>query len=206
MCGIAGLWLSEQADATRLGDRVSRMNDALYHRGPDGGDVWLDEQEGIALGQRRLAIIDLSDAGKQPMHSANGRYVMVYNGEIYNAPELREKLASANITWRGHSDTEVILECIAHWGLRDTIKRLIGMFAIALWDRQKKKLFLVRDRLGINRFTGRAMTAISVSRPRSKDCWQATPSRARSIRPALMPICALAMCRPGFRFTPMPRC
>ncbi|WP_297007159.1 asparagine synthase (glutamine-hydrolyzing), partial [Thalassospira sp. UBA6510] len=149
MCGIAGLWLSEQADATGLGDRVSRMNDALYHRGPDGGDVWVDDEGGLALGQRRLAIIDLSDAGKQPMHSANGRYVMVYNGEIYNAPELREKLASANITWRGHSDTEVILECIAHWGLRDTIKRLIGMFAIALWDRQKKKLFLVRDRLGI---------------------------------------------------------
>ncbi|WP_417830075.1 asparagine synthase (glutamine-hydrolyzing) [Thalassospira sp.] len=149
MCGIAGLWLSEQADATGLGDRVSRMNDALYHRGPDGGDVWVDNDNGLALGQRRLAIIDLSDAGKQPMHSANGRYVMVYNGEIYNAPELREKLASANITWRGHSDTEVILECIAHWGLRDTIKRLIGMFAIALWDRQKKKLFLVRDRLGI---------------------------------------------------------
>ena len=149
MCGIAGLWLSEQADASGLGDRVSRMNDALYHRGPDGGDVWVDDENGLGLGQRRLAIIDLSDAGKQPMHSANGRYVMVYNGEIYNAPELREKLAGANISWRGHSDTEVILECIAHWGLRDTIKRLIGMFAIALWDRQKKKLFLVRDRLGI---------------------------------------------------------
>ncbi|KZB62763.1 asparagine synthase (glutamine-hydrolyzing) [Thalassospira sp. MCCC 1A02491] len=151
MCGIAGLWLSGQSDASGLGDAVSRMNTALHHRGPDGGDVWVDQENGLALGQRRLAIIDLSDAGKQPMHSANGRYVMVYNGEIYNAPELREKLAAANIqvAWRGHSDTEVILECIAHWGVRDTVKRLIGMFAIALWDKQTKKLTLVRDRLGI---------------------------------------------------------
>ena len=149
MCGIAGLWLSGQGDASRLHDTVSRMNAALHHRGPDGGDVWCDTENGLALGQRRLAIIDLSDAGKQPMHSANGRYVMVYNGEIYNTEELRQKLASANIAWRGHSDTEVIVECIAHWGVRETVKRLIGMFAIALWDRNANKLTLVRDRLGI---------------------------------------------------------
>ncbi len=149
MCGIAGLWLSGQGDASRLHDTVSRMNAALHHRGPDGGDVWCDTENGLALGQRRLAIIDLSDAGKQPMHSANGRYVMVYNGEIYNTEELRQKLASANIAWRGHSDTEVIVECIAHWGVRETVKRLIGMFAIALWDRNAQKLTLVRDRLGI---------------------------------------------------------
>lgn len=149
MCGIAGLWLSGQGDASGLHDTVSRMNAALHHRGPDGGDVWCDGENGLALGQRRLAIIDLSDAGKQPMHSANGRYVMVYNGEIYNTEELRQKLASANIAWRGHSDTEVIVECIAHWGVRETVKRLIGMFAIALWDRNAKKLTLVRDRLGI---------------------------------------------------------
>ncbi|MCC9625651.1 asparagine synthase (glutamine-hydrolyzing) [Thalassospira sp. MA62] len=130
-------------------DRVSGMNASLHHRGPDGGDVWCDPESGLALGQRRLSIIDLSDAGKQPMHSADGRYVIVYNGEIYNAEELRQKLSSANIAWRGHSDTEVILECMAHWGVRDTVKRLIGMFAIALWDRKEHKLTLVRDRLGI---------------------------------------------------------
>ena len=149
MCGIAGLWLSEQSDASRLHDTVSRMNTALHHRGPDGGDVWCDSENGLGLGQRRLAIIDLTDAGKQPMHSADGRYVMVYNGEIYNTEELRQKLSGANIAWRGHSDTEVILECMAHWGVRETLKRLIGMFAIALWDRQAKKLTLMRDRLGI---------------------------------------------------------
>lgn len=149
MCGIAGLWLSGQGDVAGLHDRVSGMNASLHHRGPDGGDVWCDPESGLALGQRRLSIIDLSDAGKQPMHSADGRYVIVYNGEIYNAEELRQKLSSANIAWRGHSDTEVILECMAHWGVRDTVKRLIGMFAIALWDRKEHKLTLVRDRLGI---------------------------------------------------------
>lgn len=149
MCGIAGLWLSGQGDASGLHDTVSRMNAALHHRGPDGGDIWCDSENGLALGQRRLAIIDLSDAGKQPMPSANGRYVMVYNGEIYNAEDLRQKLANANIAWRGHSDTEVIVECIAHWGVRETVKRLIGMFAIALWDCETRKLTLVRDRLGI---------------------------------------------------------
>jgi len=149
MCGITGLWLSRNSDGDKLRDTITRMTDALLHRGPDGGDVWCDSDAGLALGQRRLAIIDLSDAGKQPMHSADGRYVMVYNGEVYNAEDLRAKLAGENIAWRGHSDSEVILECMARWGVRDTVKRLIGMFAIALWDKKTGKLTLVRDRLGI---------------------------------------------------------
>ncbi|MDP2696897.1 asparagine synthase (glutamine-hydrolyzing) [Thalassospira sp.] len=149
MCGITGLWALQNDSAEPVGQIVDRMTESLVHRGPDGGDVWIDDGAGLALGQRRLAIIDLSDAGKQPMHSADGRYVMVYNGEVYNAGDLRAKLASFNIAWRGHSDSEVILEAFAHWGVSDTLKRMIGMFAIALWDRRDRKLTLVRDRLGI---------------------------------------------------------
>jgi asparagine synthase (glutamine-hydrolysing) len=149
MCGITGLWIPKQTGQGSIGATVSAMNNALFHRGPDGGDVWVDDAAAIALGQRRLAIIDLSDAGKQPMHSANGRYVMVYNGEIYNAEDLRAKLARHNIAWRGHSDSEVILEAFAHWGVGETLKLLIGMFAIVLWDRQAHKMVMIRDRLGI---------------------------------------------------------
>jgi asparagine synthase (glutamine-hydrolysing) len=125
------------------------MTAAIAHRGPDGDGAWVDAETGVGIGQGRLAIVDLSQAGAQPMISACGRYVVSYNGEIYNAEDIRPELLAAGKRFRGHSDTEVIVEACALWGVEATIKRLIGMFALAIWDRQQRCLMLVRDRLGI---------------------------------------------------------
>ena len=125
------------------------MAGTLAHRGPDGDGVWVDGEAGLALGHRRLAIIDLSPQGAQPMVSGCGGFVLSYNGEIYNAPELRRELEQAGCRFRGHSDTEVIVEGCAQWGVEETLKRLIGMFAFAVWDREARVLSLARDRLGI---------------------------------------------------------
>jgi len=147
MCGIAG-FLTQTRDHD-LRSIVSKMTDTMVLRGPDGRGIWIDQKTGVALGQRRLAIIDLSEAGKQPMPSACSRYIITYNGEVYNASELRDMLRAAGKSFRGHSDTEVIVEGFAVWGIKETVKRLIGMFAIGVWDTQKKELTLIRDRLGI---------------------------------------------------------
>lgn len=152
MCGIAGFFDPAVPTAPDgLNALAAAMGDPLRHRGPDAGAVWTDADAGIALAHRRLAIIDLSPAGHQPMISADGRWVIAYNGEVYNAPELRDALTQdgAKVAWRGHSDTEVIVEAVAHWGVVPAVERLIGMFAFALWDRTERRLFLVRDRLGI---------------------------------------------------------
>jgi asparagine synthase (glutamine-hydrolysing) len=150
MCGIAGIVdRRAQSAAETLRAQAVAMADSLAHRGPDGEGVWLDPAAGIALAHRRLAIIDLSPAGRQPMVSANGRYVVTYNGEIFNYRELRAELIAAGARFTGDSDTEVMLEGFALWGIEPTIKRLIGMFAIALWDKAEQTLTLVRDRLGI---------------------------------------------------------
>jgi asparagine synthase (glutamine-hydrolysing) len=125
------------------------MIETVRHRGPDAGDVWADPEGGVVLGQRRLAIIDLSPSGAQPMHSADRRHVIVFNGEIYNYAEIRRSLAAAGRTVRGDSDTEVLLEACGLWGIEAAIERSIGMFAFALWDRQTRTLVLARDRLGI---------------------------------------------------------
>lgn len=125
------------------------MADILTHRGPDDGGAWADEEAGIALGHRRLSIIDLSPAGHQPMISASGRTVIAYNGEIYNTDELRPLLEAEGIAFRGHSDTEVILEACESWGVEEAMRRINGMFAIALWDRAERRLHLARDRFGI---------------------------------------------------------
>lgn len=125
------------------------MTDSLRHRGPDAGDLWVDPGARMALGHRRLSIIDLTPAGAQPMVSSCGRFVLSYNGEVYNADALRPELAAAGRRFLGHSDTEVIVEGIAQWGLAPTLERLIGMFAMAVWDRRERVLHLVRDRLGI---------------------------------------------------------
>ena len=121
----------------------------LAHRGPDARGVFVDADAGVALGHTRLSIIDLSPAGAQPMASACGRYVITYNGEIYSAAELRPELEALGRRFRGHSDTEIIVEAIAAWGVRATVERLIGMFAFAVFDRKERRLSLVRDRLGI---------------------------------------------------------
>lgn len=150
MCGIAGfLDLKRQTDAQSLASQAEAMGGAQIHRGPDSGGVWMDEAAGIALSFRRLAIIDLSPAGDQPMVSASGRYVLIFNGEIYNFKELRADLEAAGHRFRGDSDTEAMLEGFAAWGIEATVARLIGMFAFALWDREERRLWLGRDRLGI---------------------------------------------------------
>jgi asparagine synthase (glutamine-hydrolysing) len=150
MCGIAGLidWrAATSADALRS---ISEgMIETVRHRGPDAGAVWVEAEGGVALGQRRLAIIDLSPGGAQPMHSADRRYVITYNGEIYNYRDIRRELEAAGRVMHSDSDTEVLLEACALWGVEAGLERAIGMFAFALWDRKTRTLVLARDRLGI---------------------------------------------------------
>jgi len=149
MCGIAGLWrLAGPSDADPAASAL-RMAAAIAHRGPDGHDAWGDPAAGIGLGHRRLAIIDLSATGAQPMHSATGRYVITYNGEVYNFPELRRELQARGHAFRGSSDTEVMLAACEEWGPEAAVQKFIGMFAFALFDRQERTLRLVRDRLGV---------------------------------------------------------
>lgn len=130
--------------------RLRAMARSVAHRGPDSEGFWFDERSGLALAHRRLSILDLSPAGAQPMTSAHGRYVLVFNGEIYNHRELRRQLTAAGAApaWRGHSDTETILAAIEHWGIEAALKRLLGMFALALWDGRAQRLTLARDRMG----------------------------------------------------------
>lgn len=150
MCGIAGfLDLTPTRDGETLKALALGMAEAISYRGPDGMDAWSDERTGVAMSHRRLSIIDLSDAGAQPMASACGRMVITYNGEVYNAAEIRSELESSGVQFRGHSDTEVLVEACVKWGVETTIKRTIGMFAFALWDNRQDCLHLVRDRLGI---------------------------------------------------------
>jgi asparagine synthase (glutamine-hydrolysing) len=150
MCGIAGLLdLKRKFGVDQLHAVALRMAESLRHRGPDDQGLWTDAEAGIAFGHTRLAIIDLSAAGAQPMASSCGRFMLCYNGEVYNAAELRAELEAAGRKFRGHSDTEVMVEGFAVWGVRPTIERLIGMFAFAVWDRSSRTLTLARDRLGI---------------------------------------------------------
>ncbi|MEO6260049.1 MAG: asparagine synthase (glutamine-hydrolyzing) [Thermoanaerobaculia bacterium] len=151
LCGIAGRWSFGGGRADDLVATARSMADSLAHRGPDDDGTWVDDGAGVAFGFRRLAIIDLTAAGAQPMHSASGRYVIVFNGEVYNHQRLRDDLARSGDlpTLRGHSDTEVMLACIDAWGLESAVHRFIGMFAFALWDRRERQLSLVRDRAGV---------------------------------------------------------
>ncbi|HUO91792.1 MAG TPA: asparagine synthase (glutamine-hydrolyzing) [Rhizomicrobium sp.] len=149
MCGIAGFLDDERSVNADIGQALlRRMTNAIAHRGPDGDGSYVEPECGLGLGHRRLSIIDLSSAGSQPMTSANGRWVITYNGEIYNFEEMRRGLDRHQVRWVGTSDTEVLLEAIAHFGFEEAIKLTNGMFALAAWDRQERALYLARDRLG----------------------------------------------------------
>ncbi len=148
MCGIVGILLLPNGANPRRLAAVEDMSEALHHRGPDGGSSWMDPDAGIAFGHRRLAIVDLSDAGRQPMVSASERLVMTYNGEIYNFAELRKELEDLGHHFRGHSDSEVMLAAFERYGIEASLTRLAGMFAVGLWDRKDRVLHLIRDRMG----------------------------------------------------------
>lgn len=144
MCGIAGMWAARALAPEPI---VKDMTGALHHRGPDSNDIWTSPNSSLCFGHARLAIVDLSEHGRQPMHSRSGRYVITFNGEIYNHLELRAKLGQS-VSWRGHSDTETLLEAIDQLGLVKALEASVGMFALALWDRETDSLSLARDRMG----------------------------------------------------------
>ena len=163
MCGIAGVLTTARVSQDELDRSAKAMSDCIAYRGPDDYGIWSDSECGVALAHRRLAIVDLSPAGHQPMVSSDGRYVIIFNGEIYNFQDLRPEVEARGVKLRGHSDTEVMLEAFALFGIEATVKRLIGMFAIAVWDRRERTLTLMRDRLGIKpRLLGEARRTVSV--------------------------------------------
>lgn len=147
MCGIAG-FLDTRIDERKAQQTLRRMATSLQHRGPDGEAIWFNASSGVGFAHRRLAIVDLSPTGNQPMHSHDGRFTLTYNGEIYNHHDLRRNLERLGVTFLGTSDTEVLLEAVSVWGLRHALERCNGMFAFALWDGSERTLHLVRDRLG----------------------------------------------------------
>jgi len=149
VCGLAGILTSRPEAAADLTRQLRRMTDAIVHRGPDDSGTWVDETGHCALGFRRLSIVDLSPNGHQPMISPSGRYTVTFNGEIYNHLEFRAELERLGYRFRGHSDTETICAAFEEWGVRRSVTRFIGMFAIAVWDGDNNSLSLVRDRLGI---------------------------------------------------------
>ncbi|HIN84614.1 MAG TPA: hypothetical protein EYM90_06920 [Phycisphaerales bacterium] len=147
MCGVCGIF--DPSQKTKLNSQLDSMVNTLRHRGPDDCGIWFSLDGRVALGHRRLSVIDCSAAGKQPMESKCGRYTIVYNGEIYNYQTIRKELEQDHsIRWDGHSDTEVLLEAISTWGFEEAIKSTNGMFALAVWDKKHKQLLLARDRLG----------------------------------------------------------
>ncbi|SFV27375.1 asparagine synthase (glutamine-hydrolyzing) [Thermoflavifilum thermophilum] len=150
MCGITGFIDTGVSSRDDLMHAIRQMTGSIQHRGPDDEGIWVDETIPIALGHRRLSIIDLSPSGHQPMVSAHGRYVMVFNGEIYNYLDIKQQLEASGDApaWKGHSDTEVLLAAFEHWGPEKAIQQCIGMFAIALWDVHHRRLHLIRDRMG----------------------------------------------------------
>jgi len=147
MCGIAGI-LGGRSEPSAYAATLRAMAAAVAHRGPDGEGIWVDAAAGVALGHRRLAVIDPSPAGDQPMFSVGGRFVIVFNGEIYNFRRLRVELEGEGYPFFGHSDTEVLLAAIDLWGVEIALQRIEGMFAFALWDQTLRELTLARDQVG----------------------------------------------------------
>ena len=149
MCGIVGLLDPSAARPAEATDRIlSAMSDTMVTRGPDASGSWVDAAAGVGFGHRRLSILDLSEHGAQPMVSGDGRYVLTYNGEIYDHQELTADLRKLGVRFRGHSDTEALVEAIARWGVTATLERVDGMFAFGVWDRHERTLTLARDRMG----------------------------------------------------------
>ena len=149
MCGIAGFFSLHQYKEDFYIDHIKKMINSLSHRGPDDSGFWVDVKQKIVLGHRRLSILDLKPTGHQPMESSQGRFVIIYNGEIYNYLDLKQQLDEEIATkWRGHSDTEILLRGFEHWGIKNTLDKACGMFAFAVFDKQTKKLVLARDRIG----------------------------------------------------------
>ncbi|WP_440677281.1 asparagine synthase (glutamine-hydrolyzing) [Candidatus Pelagibacter sp. HIMB1587] len=147
MCGIAGFYSKNLSSFDKI---IFEMTSAIYHRGPDDINFWKDENSGIAFGHQRLSILDLSVAGSQPMKSNSGRFIITYNGEIYNHIEIRKELKkiNSNITWNSNSDTETLLEASEFWGVEKTLEKIAGMFAFSIWDKKNRTLYLARDRIG----------------------------------------------------------
>lgn len=183
MCGIAGILNSAGGSREALERGVTAMADSIAYRGPDDHGIWSDPEAGVAIAHRRLSIVDLSPAGHQPMTSADGRFVITYNGEVYNFQELRLELEARGVNFRGHSDTEVMLEAFSAYGVVPTIQRLIGMFALGIWDRKERTLILVRDRLGIKplywgKFDGLFLFGSELKALRTFPGWQPRIDRA----------------------------
>ncbi len=151
MCGIAGIIDCSSAQRSELIEIANRMCKVLRHRGPDDSGVWVNEEDGVAISHRRLSIIDLSNAGKQPMKSECGRFILTFNGEIYNHRSIRKEINNISdykYSWKGHSDTETVVAGISLWGIEKTLKKLQGMFALGVWDKVEKTMTLARDRAG----------------------------------------------------------
>jgi len=200
MCGITGfIDTSRTRGAGSLAEIAQRMAGAMRHRGPDDDGIHVVPENGVALGFRRLAIIDLSAAGHQPMLSADGRWSIVYNGEIYNAEELRPALLERGVQFRGHSDTEVLLESFAAFGVAATLAKTVGMFAMAVHDRERRETWFSRDRLGkkplyIGRFGATVMFASELR------CFRAHPE----FKPEIDPAAVASYAR--FGYVPQPQC
>ncbi len=147
MCGINGFY---SKSSSGFNDVIEKMNSEISHRGPDNNGIWKDSDAGIFFGHQRLSILDLSSAGSQPMHSSSGRYIITYNGEVYNHIEVRKELEKLNnkIVWQGNSDTETLLEAIDYWGIEVSLQKINGMFAFGVWDKKARCLILARDRMG----------------------------------------------------------
>ena len=150
MCGITGFFKLNEMSISSAKSILNPMNDSLQHRGPDASSIFVDMDSNLLMGHRRLSILDTSNDGLQPMHSHSGNLVIAYNGEIYNHNELRSELEQKDdsIRWNGSSDTETLLEAFEQWGIENTLTKLRGMFAIALWDKTEKNFYLIRDRFG----------------------------------------------------------
>nr|HPO09947.1 asparagine synthetase B [bacterium] len=146
MCGILACFSprGEPVDT----ETFRGLLDTLQHRGPDDSGIWSLPEAGVVMGHRRLSILDLSPLGHQPMHCCGGRWTLLYNGEIYNWKDMRDRLVSAGVSFRSTSDTEVLLEGISKWGLEATLRQCVGVFAIAVWDREERKMYIARDRMG----------------------------------------------------------